>query len=286
MGSGMARTLARRGYRVKVYNRTRSRADAVHGPGIVVTGSPAEAVDGATAVICMLSEVTVLRSLLATGGLGAALRSGTYLIDASTSGPSDSRVVAAQLREAGVTMLDAPVFGSKDAAEAGALTFVVGGERAAYDACLPLFDAMGTTAFYVGTNGSGCLAKLGFNLVLAGTLQAFSEAIVLTRAGGVDPKQMYDIIMAGRARSGIIEMKGPRMLEGDFTPFFPLKHMAKDLRLMTEAAEALGLTLPLTALVRAAYDTAVASGLGESDFCHIIQSLDRAPVPRHPNPSV
>ena len=283
MGGGMARTLARKGYQVTAYNRTRSRLDALQEAGVTPAASPADAVRDADALVCMLSEAPVLASLFAADGLARALRPGTYLIDASTSGPSDTRALAKQLGGYGITMLDSPVFGSKDSAEAGELTFVVGGDRAGYDTCLPLFTAMGQRSFYVGESGSGCLAKLGFNLVIAGTLQAFSEALVLT-AGHIDPQQMFEIVMAGRARSGIIEMKAPRILARDFTPFFALKHMDKDLRLMTEAARELGVTLPQTEALRTTYAAAMASGWGDRDFCGIFEFLEqsRAPIPRSP----
>lgn len=274
MGSGMVRTLARRGYAVTAYNRTSRRIVELEGDGIRAAATPIDAIRSADVVISMLSEVDVLASLLAADGALASLRPGTHLIDSSTSGPSASQALAGRLREAGVIMLDAPVFGSKDSAAAGELTFVVGGPRDAFEACSPLFAAMGQHAFHVGDNGAGCLAKLGFNLVIAGTLQAFAETLVLTTAGGVNPRQMFEIVMAGRARSGIIEMKAPRMLARDFTPFFPLKHMAKDLRLMIEAARELGVELPMTEVVRATYENAVASGLGERDFCSVIASLE------------
>ena len=280
MGAGMARTLARKGYRVTAYNRTRSRLDALRDGGVTPAASPAEAARGADALVCMLPEAPVLTALLSADGLAAALRPGTFVIDASTSGPSAARALAARLEAYGVTMLDSPVFGSKDAAEAGELTFVVGGDRAAYDACLPLFAAMGQRSFYVGTSGAGCLAKLGFNLVIAGTLQSFAEALVLT-AGQIEPQQMFEIVMAGRARSGIIEMKAPRIMARDFTPFFALKHMDKDLRLMTEAARELGVKLPQAETLRGVYAAAAAAGLGDRDFCSIFEWIEgsRRPVP-------
>jgi 3-hydroxyisobutyrate dehydrogenase-like beta-hydroxyacid dehydrogenase len=274
MGAGMAKTLARKGYHVTAYNRTRSRAEALVPEGVAVAPDPAAAVSAADAVVCMLPHVGTLAALLDTG-LAAALRPGTYLIDCSTAAPVDSRATALRLREAHVTMLDAPVFGSKDSAETGELTFVVGGDRGAFEACQPLFDAMGRRTFYVGGNGYGCYAKLGFNLVIAGTTQAFAETLALTGSAGVDPQLMVDIIMAGRARSGIIEMKAPPMLARDFTPFFALKHMQKDLALMIRTARDLNMTLPMTAAISAVYDAAVARGLGELDFSAILQMLDR-----------
>jgi 3-hydroxyisobutyrate dehydrogenase len=273
MGSGMARTLARKGYRVTAYNRTKSRVEMLIPAGIAVAEDPAGAAKDADIVIAMLPHVGTLSDLLGRGLL-AALRPGTHLIDCSTAAPADSRAVALRLRDAGVIMLDAPVFGSKDSAETGELTFVVGGDRRAYERCQPIFGAMGRRTFYVGENGYGCSAKLGFNLVIAGTTQAFAEALALTRSAGVDPKLMVEIILAGRARSGIIEMKAPPMLAHDFTPFFALKHMGKDLDLMLRTARELGLTLPLTSAMSSVYGAALERGLGELDFSAILQMLD------------
>lgn len=277
----MAKTLARKGYRVTAYNRTRSRVEALLPEGVATAPDPAAAVRAADAVVCMLPHVGTLADLLDTG-MAAALRPGTYLIDCSTAAPADSRATALRLREAGVVMLDAPVFGSKDSAETGELTFVVGGDRLAYEACEPLFGAMGQRTFYVGANGYGCFAKLGFNLVIAGTTQAFAEALALTGSAGVDPQLMVDIIMAGRARSGIIEMKAPPMLARDFTPFFALKHMHKDLDLMLRAGRDLKLALPVTSAISATYAAAVARGLGDLDFSAILQMLDGVGSPQQP----
>jgi 3-hydroxyisobutyrate dehydrogenase-like beta-hydroxyacid dehydrogenase len=275
MGAGMARTLARKGRRVTAYNRTGSRVEALGADGVVAAATPSAAVENADAVVCMLPHAGTLAGML-DDGLAPALRPGTYLIDSSTAAPADSRAVAARLRDAGVTMLDAPVFGSKDSAESGELTFVVGGDKAAFEACSPLFAEMGRRAFYVGGNGYGCYAKLGFNLVIAGTTQAFAEALALTESAGVDPRLMVEIIMAGRARSGIIEMKAPPMLGRDFTPFFALKHMQKDIDLMIAAGRDLRVALPMTTAMAAVYADAMARGLGELDFSAILQVLDGA----------
>jgi 3-hydroxyisobutyrate dehydrogenase-like beta-hydroxyacid dehydrogenase len=273
MGAGMAKTLARKGRRVTAYNRTRSRVEALVPDGVAMAESPAAAAEGAQAVVSMLPHVGTLSQLL-DDGLARALRPGTYLIDCSTAAPADSQKVARGLGEIGVTMLDAPVFGSKDSAESGELTFVVGGERAAFEACEPLFSEMGRRAFYVGGNGYGCYAKLGFNLVIAGTTQAFAEALALAESAGVEPKLMVEIIMAGRARSGIIEMKAAPMLARDFTPFFALKHMQKDIELMIRTARELDVSLPVTTAMAAVYSDAVARGLGELDFSAILEMLD------------
>ncbi len=273
MGSGMAATLARKGFRVTAFSRTPARVNALAGSGVAAAQTAAEAVRGADVVISMLPHVGTLASLL-DDGLEPAIAAGARLIDCSTSAPADSQAMARRLHGRGIVMLDAPVFGSKDSAETGELTFVVGGDRSSYDTCQPLFEAMGRRSFYVGGPGQGCAAKLGFNLVIAGTAQAFAEALALTGPAGVDPQLMLDIILAGRARSGIIEMKAPGMLSGDFTPFFALKHMEKDLGLMMRTAGDLHVSLPVTGAIAALYETAVARGLGELDFSAILKMVD------------
>ncbi len=286
MGAGMVATLVRKGYRVAAYNRTFERVAALAPHGITPVPTPSAAAADADVVIAMLPHAGTLGALL-DQGLDGALRPGTYVIDCSTSAPSVSRDVARRLREKNVTMLDAPVFGSKDSAETGELTFVVGGDRDAYERCHPLFDAMGRRSFYVGDNGYGCHAKLGFNLIIACTTQAFAEALALTGSAGVDPRLMVEIIMAGRARSGIIEMKAPNMLARDFTPFFALKHMQKDLDLMLQTASELHVSLPATATVSSLYHAAVERGLGELDFSAILDMLDglgTRPIPLAPAP--
>jgi 3-hydroxyisobutyrate dehydrogenase-like beta-hydroxyacid dehydrogenase len=273
MGSGMAKNLARKGFRVTAYNRTAARARALEADGVHPVEAPALAVRDADVVVAMLPDSQVLDDLLATA-IGDALRPGTLLVDSSTSEPARSAAMAQRLDEAGVSMLDAPVFGSKSAAEAGELTFLVGGEPAAYAACRPLLDAMGTRTFHLGASGSGCQAKLVFNMVIAGTVQAFAEGLAMGRAAGLDPARLVEVVMAGRARSGIIEMKAGPMIARDYTPFFALKHMRKDLDLITRNGRRYGLDLPMAGLLRELYTEAMEAGLGEKDFCAIVEMLE------------
>jgi 3-hydroxyisobutyrate dehydrogenase-like beta-hydroxyacid dehydrogenase len=279
MGSGMAKNLARKGFRVRAWNRTPARAKALAADGVQPAADPASAARGAEAVVCMLSDTRALTELL-DGGFARALPPGTLLVDGSTSAPAESIALARRLRDAGVLMLDTPVFGSKNNAEAGELTFLVGGDRAAYEACIPLLAAMGTRTFYLGGNGLGCQAKLVFNMVIAGTIQAFAEGLAMGRAAGIDPKTLVEIIMAGRARSGIIEMKAGPMIARDYTPFFALKHMKKDLDLIARTGEGLGLRMPMAVVLQELYTEALAAGQAELDFCSIAETLETQPAER------
>jgi 3-hydroxyisobutyrate dehydrogenase-like beta-hydroxyacid dehydrogenase len=182
-------------------------------------------------------------------------------------------------------MLDAPVFGSKNEAEAGELGFIVGGERRVLARVQDVLDAMGRTR-YVGGNGMGAYAKLVVNLVIAGTLQAFNEGMMLATTAGVDPEVMLQIILSSRARSGIIEMKAPQILERDFAPYFPLRLMAKDMRLVLESAASLSVRLPLATALGGVYEACLADGLGDEDFASTIKTLEKlAAVEVKPCPS-
>jgi 3-hydroxyisobutyrate dehydrogenase len=230
MGAGMSRNLIRKGYAVRIYNRTRAKAEEVAKLGGRVADRPAEAVRGADVVVTMLADPAAL--LEGEEGVLAAVRPGAVLIDSSTVSPPTTLHVLSRINAKGAEMLDAPVFGSR--AEAGELGFIVGGERRVLVRVQDVLDAMGRTR-HVGGNGIGVHAKLVVNLVIAGTLQAFNEGMVLATTAGVDPEVMLQIILSSRARSGIIEMKAPQILRRDFAPFFTLQLMAKDVRLVLES---------------------------------------------------
>ena len=276
MGAGMARSLIRRGYTVRLYNRTRAKSEAVARLGGTVVDSPAEAARGADVIVTMLATPAALFEVVEGGrGVLATIAPGAVLIDSSTVSPPATLRVLGLLKARGADMLDAPVFGSKNEAENGALGFIVGGNAAVLARVQDVFDAMGRTN-HVGGNGLGAYAKLVVNLVIAGTLQAFNEGMVLGTKAGIDPDALLRIVLASRARSGIIEMKAPQILQRDFSAFFPLRLMAKDMGLVLESAAALSVALPLAESLRQHYADCLARGLAEEDFAASIKPLEAA----------
>lgn len=275
MGRGMARSLIRHGHSLRIYNRTRSKAEeVVASSGGEVAETPADAIRGATVIVSMLADpVAVMDVMQGEHGILSAVEPGTILIDSSTISPPVSLEVRRLLQEKGADMIDAPVFGSKNEAENGGLGFIVGGEPEVVARVQDVLDAMGRT-LYVGANGMGAYAKLVVNLVIASTLQAFSEGMVLGTKAGIAPELMLEIIQSSRARSGIIEMKAPQILKGDFTPFFPLALMAKDLRLVIESAEALNLHLPFASALKEIFASCAKGGLGSEDMAAVIKPLE------------
>jgi 3-hydroxyisobutyrate dehydrogenase-like beta-hydroxyacid dehydrogenase len=271
----MARNLIRKGHSLAIYNRDRTKAEEVAQLGGQVVNSPAEATRGAEVVLTMLADPAALLDVNeGPNGILSAIRPGTILIDSSTVSPPTTLRVTEALKARGAHMIDAPVFGSKGEAERGELGFIVGAEREIFDSVADVFACMGKT-FYVGGNGSGIYAKLVVNLIIAVTLQAMNEGMVLATKGGIDPDIMVQIIQSSRARSGIIEMKSPQVLKRDFSPFFPLRLMDKDLGLVLDTARSAGVPLFMTSLLKQVYQACMSDGLADEDYCATIKFVEK-----------
>ncbi len=183
-------------------------------------------------------------------------------------------------------MLDAPVSGGDKGAIAGTLSIMVGGEKEAFDQCLEIFQAMGKTIVHVGKIGAGGYTKLANQIMVALQLEAMAEGLVLGAKAGVDPALMVEAIGAGLARCGVLEVRAPTVLEGTFDPGFMIRLHLKDLRLALEAGHALGVPLPVTAVVREMYNALQVAGQGDRDHSAIILLLeDLAKVQARKKPS-
>jgi 3-hydroxyisobutyrate dehydrogenase-like beta-hydroxyacid dehydrogenase len=198
------------------------------------------------------------------------------VIDSSTVNPPTIQRLAAGVEAKGAKLLDAPVFGSKDEAENGGLGFMVGGDAAVFEAMKPiLVGCLGKSATHMGPQGAGSAAKLVWNLVVSVHLEAVVEGLALAAKAGLDPGMMFDVLMTGRAKCGIAEMKGPPLLKGDFTPFFSLKLMDKDLRLALETADALRVPMPALAAAKQVFTACMGNGQAEEDFSTIVKHHER-----------
>jgi len=275
MGRGMARNLIRRGHSVRIYNRTRAKALEVAELGGKVVASPAAAARGADVVVTMLADpAAVLEVVEGDQGLLKTIQRGAVLIDSSTISPPTSLRVMRRLKAHGAHMLDAPVFGSKNEAEKGELGLIVGGEPKVLERVQDVLDCMGRT-IYVGANGMGAYAKLVVNLVIASSLQAFNEGMVLATKAGIEPDLMFQIIQSSRARSGIIDMKAPQILKRDFSSFFPLRLMAKDMGLVLDTARVLKVAMPFARALKDIYSECLTEGLAEEDFAATIKWMEK-----------
>ena len=275
MGQPMALNLVKAGYKVTVFNRTRSKAAPLEQAGARVASSPAEAAREAEFVITIVSDTAAVEEVVTgKGGILESIHPGAILVDSSTISPLVSQELAGQIAGKGAHMLDAPVTGSKHGAEKGELMFMIGGEREVFDRALPVLKALGKRHIYCGPQGMGLTAKLAMNAILATAVEIFSEGFVLAVKAGVNPQTLLEVMQASMARMPIADFKAPFVFRGDFAPYFPLKLMHKDLELAMEAAYAQNFPMPVTAAVKEVYGAAKAQGKGELDYAAVITFLE------------
>ena len=200
--------------------------------------SPADAAQGAEVVWMCVSDTKAVEGVLfGPQGVEESLAEGMTIVDSSTISPSATRQFAERVAARGVRYVDAPMTGSKVAAEAGTLTFIVGGDEAVIESLKPLFAAMGKKFFRMGETSKGQAAKLAMNLQIALIYEGFAEGLTLATKLGVDVENLMGVIQASMVRSGVVDYKAPFVLKRDFTPNFPLRLMHKDIRLALEAAK-------------------------------------------------
>jgi len=197
------------------------------------------------------------------GGVLEGVRSGSVVIDMSTISPRVTREVAAKLKERGAHMLDAPVSGGQWGAINASLSIMVGGERAIFERCQTVFQALGKTITYTGGHGMGQVTKLINQILVANTLNGVAEALVFAAKAGADLEATLQAVGGGAAGSWQLANLGPRILKGDFAPGFMAKLQQKDLRLILEAAREMNVPLPSTSLVHQLYAALLAEGRGE-----------------------
>ena len=275
MGQPMALNLVKAGYKVTAFNRTRSKAEALEKTGASVVASPAEAARQADVVMIIVSDTAAVEEVVAgKGGILETLRTGAIVIDSSTISPSVSRKLACLSAGKGASWLDAPVTGSKHGAEKGELTFMIGGDREVLDRAMPVLQVLGKKHIYCGAHGSGLSAKLAQNVIQSTMVEIFCEGLVLATKAGVRPETMMEIIQGSMARATLTDFKAPFIFKGDFTPYFPLKLMHKDLELAMEAAYAQNVPMPAAAAVKEVYGTAKAQGKGDLDYAAVVTFLE------------
>ncbi len=275
MGQPMALNLVRAGYPVTAFNRTRSKAEPLERAGARIARTPAEAARHAEVVISIVSDTAAMEEVV-TGkdGILETIRSGAVLIDSSTISPAVSQRFASLLAAKGAGMLDAPVTGSRQGAEKGELTFMIGGDREVLGRVMPILKVLGKKHIYCGRQGLGLAAKLAQNAIQATMVEIFCEGFVLAAKAGVEPQTMFEIIQSSFARSNLTDFKAPFIFKGDFTPYFPLKLMHKDLELAMEAAYAQNVPMPTAAAAKEVYGAAKAQGKGDLDYAAVITFLE------------
>jgi 3-hydroxyisobutyrate dehydrogenase-like beta-hydroxyacid dehydrogenase len=272
MGRPMAANLVKAGHEVAVWNRS-SGKDV---EGARTASSPADAARGADVVWMCVSDTAAVESLLfGAEGVEGALTDGMIVADSSTISPSATLRFAERVKARGAAYVDAPITGSKIAAEAGSLIFMAGGDEAVLVRLDPLFHAMGKQVFHMGGTSKGQATKLVMNLQIALIFEGFAEALTLGTKLGVDVEKLLPLVQASMVRSGVVDYKAPFILKRDFSPNFPLRLMFKDIHLALDAAKESRVRLPGLEAVEEVYDLAAEEGHRDLDYAATLTLLEK-----------
>jgi 2-hydroxy-3-oxopropionate reductase len=276
MGREMGRNLLKAGYAVRAFDLTEAAVADVVKDGAVGAQNPADAARDADIVITMLSDTPHVEAVIyGEDGLLKSPPAGKLIVDMSTISPVAVRRIHANLKQAGVNFIDAPVSGGPLGAKNASLSIMAGGEADAFARAEPFFHAMGTTITHAGASGAGQTVKLCNQLICGINIQAICEALALGRASGVDLNLLRRVLLGGSAASWMLDKLGPTMIEGDVGAGFRIDLMLKDLRLVQEHAQALNVPLPGTALVTSQYVDARAHGEGANGNQALFRAYDR-----------
>lgn len=276
MGSPMAVNMQQAGYTVRGYNRTPEKTRALVEAGGTASSSIVEAVEGAEVVCLMVPDTPDVEAVLrGEDGVLEHAEPGTLIIDFSSIRPDISRQLAAEARERGLRMIDAPVSGGEAGAKHGVLSIMVGGATEDFDAARDLLCTVGSTVVHVGPNGSGQTVKAANQLVVGGTMQLVAEAVVFLEAHGVDIESALEVLGGGLAGSKVLEQKRRNMIDRNFEPGFRLELHQKDMGIVSAAAWEAGVVTPLGSTVAQLMAAAVANGLGEMDHSVLLKGVER-----------
>ncbi|MFI9806326.1 NAD(P)-dependent oxidoreductase [Streptomyces sp. NPDC052301] len=268
MGAAMARNLCRAGFDVRVWNRTRAKAEPLAADGARVADTPAEAVEGAAVVLTMLYDGASVLEVLREAG--AALRPGTVWAQCTTAGIDLIEELAGFAREHGLVFYDAPVLGTRQPAEAGRLTVLAAGPEEGREKVTPVFDAVGARTVWTGADGgagSASRLKLVANSWVLAVTAAAGEALALAKGLGVDPQGFFDIIEGGPLDMEYLRAKSALVLDGKLSPAsFAVATAEKDARLIVQAGERGGVRLDVAAASAERFARAAAQGHADEDM--------------------
>lgn len=280
MGRPMALNLLKAGHELKVWARRPESMAPLLEAGAQAGESPAGLGAWADLVIAMVADAPDVRQvLLGEQGVANRPRPGLVAVDMSTIAPAAARAIGADLAEAGVDFVDAPVSGGEAGAMAGTLSIMAGGSEAAFARALPAFEAMGKNIVHVGASGAGQVTKAANQVVTGMGVLAVAEAFNFARCSGVDPAKVREALLGGFAYSRILENHGQRMLDRNFKPGFKAWMHQKDMNIVMDTAFELGLALPGSATAAQMFNALVGQGMGEEDSIALLKLLEQLSRP-------
>jgi 3-hydroxyisobutyrate dehydrogenase len=278
MGSRMAANLAREGFELTVWNRTRSTAEqfaAEHRS--TVADSPAAAAADCELVFTMVVDGPQVREvILGQDGAAQGAPQGAVFVDCSTIGPAATLEIGQELDERGFSLVDAPVTGSSPKAQDGTLTFMVGASDEEFARIKPALEAMGELIVHCGPRGQGQMVKLINNAVAACNAAVLGQALIVGSRANVDLDALVEVMGSGAGGSTMLDLKAGPMRNHDYTTLFKLEHMLKDVRLCLEEGQRLGVPFPTAAFTRELLSAGMGMGHANDDFAALIEPLEGA----------
>lgn len=274
MGRGMVTNLLRAGFPVQVWNRTAERMAPFVAQGATTAASPAELAAQCDIIfICVSDTPDVQAVVLGENGVLAGVRPGALVVDHSTISPQATKEIAAELATKGTFMLDAPISGGSEGAAKGTLSIMIGGAADQVERARPYLSAMGKTITHVGEQGAGQAVKLVNQILVVGTMLSMGEALLFAEAAGLDLEKTLAAVSGGAAGSWTLSNRGPQVAAGDWRPGFTIDLQQKDLRLVLQAADQMGVPALATSLTFQLYRTLQAQGLGGEGNHALIKAL-------------
>ncbi|MFL9903084.1 2-hydroxy-3-oxopropionate reductase [Paraburkholderia fungorum] len=274
MGTPMAANLRKNGIELVAFTKGAVPTELTQA-GVLPADSAAAVAAQVDIIFIMVPDTPdVERVLFGENGVAGSLRAGQIVVDMSSISPMATRDFAARVRERGAEYLDAPVSGGEVGAKAGSLTIMVGGSQASFDAVKPYFDLMGKNVSLIGEVGAGQVCKVANQVIVAATIEAVGEALLLASKAGVDAEKVRQALMGGFASSRILEVHGERMTKRTFNPGFRIELHQKDLNLALSTAQALGVSLPNTATCQALFSACTAHGGKAWDHAAMVRALE------------
>lgn len=276
MGRGMTHNLLKSGHDVTVWNRSEARMDEFVSAGAKRASSPADLAARCDVIlVCVSDTPDVEQVLFGENGVGAGVKPGALVVDHSTISPQKTVEFAKQINYQGAAYLDAPVSGGSEGAKNGTLSIMIGGDAADVNRAMPVLQAYGKTITHVGRQGAGQMVKLVNQILVVVNQLAASEALLFAQAGGLDLAKTIEAVKGGAAGSWMLVNRGPQMIVRDFRPGFTIDLQQKDLRLVLESADEMGVPLLATSLVFQLYRTLQAQGLGGDGNHGLVKALEQ-----------
>jgi len=276
MGKSIARNILKAGFPVVVHNRSRPAMDELVAEGAIHASSPAVVAAQADVVFTNLPDTPdVEKVVFGEKGIIEGAHIGLIFVDNSTIKPASARIIAEKLKTKGVFALDAPVSGGDIGARDGTLTIMVGGDSSALEKVMPIFLAMGKTVTHVGDTGAGQVAKAANQIMVAAQMVAMGELLVFSKKAGVDPRKVVDAIKGGAAQCWSLDVKPPRLFDGNRNPGFKARMQLKDLKIILETAQEYDIPISGAIANTKLFQQMIDSGMGELDNSAVVGVIEK-----------